>query len=251
MGDTSHRRRKRPTSVSSTDRISRAIAVMALLVCAGQLWFQLSDWQATRTIRVLAELAPVMQDANVEVIVDRDLGCVVLGFPFDGRILNEGRASIVVDSWEIYSYEPEAAESQLAVFQGCTSPVPLLAGQLPLEAELSFPAILVPGDVLEFRIQLRIETDESEIPEPLLESLIASVGGTIPVEDLVQQPLLATDLLGNSTDPTAGVSADSFHWLKICFRVHTSSGTVHGYSFLWAPPGRISDAHRIGAGECS
>lgn len=212
-----------------------------------QLLFNVADRQASLKEDLLVDLLPARSGSSVELVCRPDGKEVVVGFPFEGRILNRGKAAASIEGWDLEGVNEGPRRDSSSTFQGATAILSpqveggALAGRG--DVEIVFPQVLSPGQTLRFETLLRVRIVEF----PLVSVLVGLAGesGTASLSpgDLAKALPGFVDLCGNRSLQALGTGEDDACCIRVRFRSWTDKGHSFGYEFLWAPPSRIEQGH--------
>ena len=237
-------RRSRPQrrqGRSAPDWIGRGIALASLGVWIVQLLFGIADRQGVSAENLLVELLPAAPGGSVELLCHPDGKVVVVGFPFEGRILNVGKSAITATSWLLEGItEGAQTESQLA-FQGATVFLRQDTGE---KIEMRFPFVLPPGESVRFGTSLRVTVVDPQLVSALTD-LARGYGGSLSVSRLEKALPDGSDLCGNSSLIPLGLQNNGNSWIRVRLKIWTLKGRTFEYAFLWAPPSRVEQGEAV------
>jgi hypothetical protein len=234
-----HGRRER---VSSPDWIGRAIALLSLGVWVAQLLFSVADRKSVLAESLFVELLPSAPGATVEVLCHPDGRQVVVGFPFEGRILNTGKSATTATSWLLEGIGEGTQTPSRVLFQGAT----VFAGHASgTREDVRFPVVLAPGESLRFVTSLRVTVVDPPSVSALASLVRDTPWATITAPQVAEALPDSRDLCGNPASLPLGRDPNVGSWIKVRFSVWTSHMKEFGYAFLWAPPRRVEQCMAV------
>jgi len=230
------------------DWVSRALSAFALIVCAGQLVFYLAERQAFLREDLYVELVPSSRNTDVLILKNDDRGSVVVGFAFEGRIINVGKSATTISRWEILGASETWQASTATSFSGCsglscihTEPT----GERSPPTELKFPSVVASGTCLDFEALLHVEVRDEFLAARLRELAANAQSRAIPRRVLETELEDVGDLCGNLSLHAPADGETETRWLAVTMRIYTNRRKCYGYRFLWAPPYRISEGREL------